>query len=479
MTRSFLGQLPTKQRLTQKALPRRLFLRGAAGVTLSLPFLEAFAPRRARAQDQVHRYAIFIRQANGVQQGLDGEPERFWPSATGALTTASLAADFAADRTVGALSAYANKLLVVSGARYNFSTSGCGHADGGLQVLTAARPDGPNSNEALAQGESIDNRIVRGLEPAGSEPLNLYAGQKSGYLDDVLSYRGAGDRRAAENNPINAYTRLFGMPTGTEGDLSLLSLQRQSVNDVVREQMQSLMSRPELSQDDKAKLQLHFDAIRDLEVRMSCELESSRYDELAAVQEDTVDDNELIDSIVEMQMDIITLAVSCGLTHAVTLQIGNGNDQTQYTIDGVMQERFHHISHRVNSDGSDGTPIADADVKHHKIDLKFAGYFSYLLDKLSAYTTMTGSVLDEGVSVWLNDLANGPPHGSNNLPYVCAGSCGGFLKNGVYVDTDGATNNKVLSTFGAAVGVTKDNGDPLDDFGDPELEPGLISDMIA
>lgn len=468
-----------KAGIRRSLLSRRLFLRSTAGVTLALPFLESFAPRAARAQEQIHRYAIFMRQANGVQQGLDGEPERFWPSQTGALTQASLQTDFLNDRTVGALSAYADKLLVVRGARYDFSTSGCGHADGGLQCLTAARPDGPNSNEALAMGESIDNRIVRELEPPGSEPLNLYAGQKSGYLDDVLSYRGPGDRRAAENNPLNAYHRLFGMPSGDPGELTLLSLQRQSVNDVVREQMQTLLSNPVLSQSDRDKLQLHFDSIRDLEMRMSCELASTRYDELVAVDEDTIDDNELIDSMVEMQMDIIALAVSCGLTHAVTLQIGNGNDQTQYTIDGVMQERFHHISHRINSDGSDGTPIADADVKHHKIDLKFAGYFAYLIDKLSAYTTPSGSVLDEGVSVWLNDLANGPPHGSRNLPYVCAGSCGGFLKQGYYADAGDTTNNKVLSTFGAAVGCTNASGEPLDDFGDPELEPGVISDMIA
>ena len=66
-------------------------------------------------------------------------------------------------------------------------------------------------------------------------------------------------------------------------------------------------------------------------------------------------------------------------------------DSYQYTIDGVMQERFHHISHRVASDGSDGDPIADADLKHHRIDLKFAGYFRDFIiavsnaDKKSAF----------------------------------------------------------------------------------------------
>src|SRR5687767_13962018 len=73
---------------------RRLFIRGALGVTVGLPLLESFFARRATAQDMVHRYAIFLRQGNGCQQGGVGEePDRFWPTKTGSLTTASMAAD--------------------------------------------------------------------------------------------------------------------------------------------------------------------------------------------------------------------------------------------------------------------------------------------------------------------------------------------------------------------------------------------------
>jgi hypothetical protein len=178
--------------------------------------------------------------------------------------------------------------------------------------------------------------------------------------------------------------------------------------------------------------------------------------------------------------------MSCGVVPAATLQIGNGNDQTQYVIDGVTQERFHHISHRINGDGDVGDPIPNAVDKHHRIDLKFAGLFKYLLDRLSSYTTAEGNLIDQGVTIWTNDLANGPPHGNRNLPYVCAGSAGGYLRTGQYIDArtgsgynDFTTHNKFLNTIGAAVGVTNANGDPLDDFGDPELERGRIDDMIA
>jgi len=473
-------------------ISRRLVLAGA-GALLSLPLLEGLGFRRfTKAQlPPEFRYAVFVRNGNGVQQGVvDDEPERFWPSQLGALTRQSLQADLAADRTVGTFADYASQLLVVDGCRYNpFLSAACGHSEGGLLCLTASRPDGPNVQHALAMGESIDNRIVRDLGMSGTEPLTLYAGQKSGYLDDVLSYRGARDRRAGEGNPFNAYRRLFGEPVVDPDQQAMdrLALARRSVNDTVRDQLTALRNRTDLSSDDQSRLKLHFDSIRDLEIRMAaCELPMERYNEIAAVPANTVDDNNMIETISQMQMDIIALAMSCGLVPAATLQIGNGNDGTQYVIDGVVQERFHHISHRINGDGDVGDPIPGAVDKHHRLDLKFAGIFKYLLDRLSGYTTPTGTLLDQGVTIWTNDLGNGPPHGNRNLPYVCAGSCGGYLRTGQYISArtgtgynDFTTHNKFLSTIGAAVGVTNAQGQPLDDFGDPELQKGQISGMLA
>jgi hypothetical protein len=464
-------------------LTRRFFLRGAAGAVLALPLLESLQPRRARADGPpVHRFAIFVRQGNGVQQASGQEPERFWPSQLGALTVASMKAD--SGRAVSELADYAPKLLLVRGCKYNYSYSGCGHADGGLQCLTAAKPDGANGNKSLATGESIDWRIARDLK-AGGQPLNLYAGQKGSYLPDVISYSGPGKRVAAIDNPFTAYTLIFGKPDSSVEAQNQLALQRASVNDLVREQMKALMSSPALSKDDGKRLQDHLDAIKDLETKLTCHLPAARYAEISKVNPAQINNDDQIDAMVKMQMDILALSASCGLHHAMTLQIGNGNDQTQYVINGVKQERFHHISHRIHSDGAEGDPIPDADKKHHEIDRLFARWFRYLLDRLSSYDTPSGKLLDQGVAVWLNDLASGPPHGSNNLPYVCAGSCGGALSTGKYIDAGDVpkyqfvTHNKFLNTIGAAVGAKNAEGGPLDDFGDPGLSKGQIDAMKA
>jgi hypothetical protein len=457
-------------------ITRRRFIRGLFGVTVALPFLESVWPRKAAAGvGDVPPFAIFVRQANGCVQQTDDEPEMFWPHNLGAITAATMATD--SDRAVSELAAYADKLLIVRGTNFAFPGNGCGHSGGGNQVLTAAQvSDTPSGNESLAMGESIDNRIVRQLNAEGVEPLTLYAGKMSGYINEVLSYRGPKQIRAAERNPWNAYQKLFGLSDIEPEVAKKLAAQRASVNDLVRDQMQALMSRKDLSKSDYDKLDLHFQSIRDLEITMTCKLPPDVTGPMEAISPDA-GNNDNVEVVTQMQMDIIALAMACGVVRAATLQIGDGNDSTEYLINGVRQKSFHKISHRIDSDGSDGPPIDGAMDLHHQIDRIHGKLFKYLLDKLSAYPFSEGTLLDYGVAAWTNDLAN-KYHSYSNVPWVLAGGANGYLKTGQYIDAGDVAHNKLLNTIGAAVGCTNDKNEPLNDFGDPSLEPGLISAML-
>ncbi len=464
----------------ERAGTRRLFLRGVGGVAIALPFIEALAPRkRARAAEgDVPPFAIFVRQGNGVAQAVDDEPERFWPSfGPGTpLTTAALQAE--SDRALSELADHASKLIIVRGSNFGFPGNGCGHSGGGNQVLTAARVSvDPSGADSLSEGESIDNRIVRELAMTGDEPITLYAGRKYGYLDEVLSYRGPHDLRGAEQNPYNVYQDLFGLSGVDPAELEAIRTRRKSVNDLVRADMQALMSRTDLAQTDRDRLQLHFDAIRDLENGLICGLTDGEVANLEAMSAN-VNNEDFIEDVVKLHFDVLALAMACGASRAATLQIGSGNDGTQYTVDGVKQKSFHKISHRIDSDGSEGPPIPDADILHHKIDRKLLGLFKHLLDKMAEYEMPSGNLLDCGVACFTNDLSN-KYHSYNNVPYILAGSAGGALKTGLYVDAGGADNNKILSTIGAACGCKNGNGNPLDDFGDPSLEPGRIDAIVS
>jgi hypothetical protein len=449
---------------------RRNVLRGAFGAVMALPFLEGLAPR-TRARAAAAPFAVFVRQGNGVAQEVNDEPERYWPTqGPGSISVASLSGD--SDRALSELGAFADRLAIVRGINFAFPGNGCGHSGGGNQCLTAARvSDSPSGNESLSMGESIDNLIARQLTP-DIEPLTLYAGRKLGYLDEVLSYRDALQIRGAERDPYAVYMDLFGLAGVGEEELEKLRLRRKSVNDLVREEMVALRSRSDLSSTDRVRLEQHFDAIRDLEENLSCELSDEEVLDLNAVT-GVLDDDTQIETVLQRHYDLLTIAVACGVRRSATLQIGCGNDQTQYVVDDVQQLSFHKISHRINSDGDTGDPIPNADMLHHKIDRILLRSFRYFLERLDA-----AGVLDDGVVCMTNDLSN-KWHSYQNVPYILAGSAGGFLKTGLYVDAGGIANNKILNTIGAAVGCTNASGGLLDDFGDPSLEPGLVDSIVA
>lgn len=459
-------------------IQRRRFLQGLGGAVLALPFLESIRfTSMARAQSSRIVYSVFVRQGNGVQQAMEGEPERFWPRELGKITAESLSTTDA-DRAVSELADYADKLLMVRGTRFGFPGNGCGHSGGLNQCLTAARVIG-EGKDSLANGESIDWRIAKEINPDGIDPLTLMSGPQEAYIAAGLSYSGSGQLRGAQNNPIAVYQDLVGLGGGDADLINQIITRRKSVNDLVREEMQDLMSKPYLGSADRQRLQTHFEVIRDMELTMACNLTDGEVQAMEGIAEAAEDNGNRI-VVAEMLMDLIAFAFACDLNRTATLQIGTGNDATRFYVDGELQNTFHRISHRIDDDGSEGPPIPNADILHHKIDRMFGQMFRHLLDRLSLYPGPSGgTLLDDCMALWTNDLANGPPHSYRNVPQIIAGSAGGFLKTGEYVDAGDVTHNKFLNTILSAVGLRNDNGDFYDSFGDPELERGIIPEMLA
>jgi hypothetical protein len=89
---------------------------------------------------------------------------------------------------------------------------------------------------------------------------------------------------------------------------------------------------------------------------------------------------------------------------------------------------------------------------HAKIDQIRLNTFKYLLDRWSTYSTPNGPLLDNAFAMWTSHVAAGPSHSFHNLPIIIAGSGGGYLKQGQYVDAGGVTNGKLFNTLITASG---------------------------
>jgi hypothetical protein len=198
-------------------------------------------------------------------------------------------------------------------------------------------------------------------------------------------------------------------------------------------------------------------------------------------------DGDLVLRAARAHMDVAALAVACGFTRSVAIQVGNGNDgNTRYRdLDGNMMENFHYISHRRTSHDVSGSIIEGSDVLHHQVDRQFARTFAHLLDRLASYQLGGTTLLDCGLAVWYNDLSNGPAHGPNGVPYILAGSAGGYFKQGEYVDLGdegwGSPRNhaRVLNTIATGAGCRSEGKDVCDDFGDPSLDRTLLPVLLA
>ncbi len=453
------------------AVNRRAFLYGAGGVALGLPFLEGLPERSAWAAGSQPVFTFFICAACGV------EPKRFWPSGTGALSGL-----LSSGRAVDALAPYAANLLIVKNINFPLSgPTGCGHAQGLSQALTAKTPTGSGA-AATATGPSADFVISKAVNPAGTAPMTLYAGNlRNGYIADRLSFDEGGQARASVDNPYKLYQALTGLASsggggggsggGTENPMAQeLVKKRKSVNDLVRSQISSLMQSPKLSAADKQRLQQHFDSIRDVENTMmdmgtqmatvGCTMDgvdTSVYDALKSWKYNPTNvPNGGIENIVELHMQMVALAFACNYNRTGTLQWGDGTDHTVYQVASnqtLGNWNFHYISHRTQSDGNIGQN-GTAEAAHAEIDQlrmqTLAKGLKHFADR---------GLQDKAVVLWTNHVAEGN-HSMRNVPFILWGNGGGALKQGQLVDGGGQNNGTLLNVIISAA-----TGTPTTNFG--------------
>ncbi|HEY0463685.1 MAG TPA: DUF1552 domain-containing protein, partial [Polyangiaceae bacterium] len=427
---SELTRLPFRRRAV---LNRRAFLRAGA-VAVGLPFLEGLPERSAWAADAPPVFSLFIVAACGVVGN------RFFPDATGPLSVDSLAS--LTNKATGVLSPHAERLLFVKNINFPMAApTNCGHSQGLCQSLTAA-PAGGGGSTAYSTGISADMVIADAVNPAGSDPLTLYAGNRqNGYIAERISFRGAGagQVRSADDNPYTLYSKLIGLttasadgsptPDSTDAAAELLS-SRKSVNDLVRAELNGLLAMPVLSAADKQRLEQHFDSIRDAEVAigrmgLACTQDGLAQSQLEAYKTGfAFQMNGMIEDVAKLHLELVSLAFACNFNRVATLQHGDGTDATKYAVpsNAGLNWPFHHISHRVQSDSAVGSnPIAED--AHAEIDVLRMQTLLHGLDHFEAR-----GLLDKSLILWTNHIADGPSHRFKNVPTIIAGNAGGYLR---------------------------------------------------
>jgi hypothetical protein len=471
---------------------------------LGLPFLEALAPRGAAAQSEapLTRFGVFF-CCNGVDM------QRWFPKGDfGTLTDAHLEGT-----SNEALLPYRSKLLFPRGVHMSprgFDRDGGGGDDHGKGMAHKLTAQFAEDDDWLALGPSIDHVLAQAINPgtdgARRAPFNLMVGRasRSGGLD-YISYSGAGRAVAGINNPWNAYAEFVNL-TGGDGAageaMDRVAKRRQSVLDLVNEQFADLKRGP-LSADDRRKLDLHMTSIRELEKGVtgggtSC-LDQALADRARIFEGKTKDAEQDTNYpvVADLMVDLYGLALVCGYTRVATLQFDRGAGGPTFRWDGMNHEYNHHkLSHgKVRDDCfGDSTEDGCANVDGYQ-DMLFAidrwhqARFARLLARLDGYTEANGkTALDNSVILYTNELSDGKGHSFMDLPYILAGSAGGFFKQNAYVklgadnprsDDQRAPHNKLLNTLVNAMGVPSQWFGVAEGGGGETMQGGVYDDLLA
>ncbi|MBC7659139.1 MAG: DUF1552 domain-containing protein [Chitinophagaceae bacterium] len=425
-------------------MERRLFLKGTGGVIFGLPILESlFWARKAQAATTPPPYAIFLYQPMGP------EKDTWWPSTTGKLTKDTLAG-----RGVEPLADYLDKLLIIKGLGHgNEEHFNAGdHGEGVAMTLSAARVDfgGGGETNAKSLGPSIDSVIAKAL---GGSPLNLGAPDGGGIS---ISWSAAKVENAPEYDPLKAYKTLFpnGESKGTAPLVDDKAALRKGVNDLVRQQMKDLLANPQLSKNDKDRLELHMSNIRDLENTLLGDhiMPDADRNAIQAFKGDAWNSSSRA-TTPKMLADIIAIAAASGQKRVMTLQLGSYMLDTEYDISGVPHGGNWH----------EGVSHANDKTKLQQFDLLNQRNFAYLLKALSQYKFEDNgkTLLDYGLSTFIISLGFGAGHWRYDLPHIIAGSANGVIAQGQYLDLVPAgqqrnqkfvPTNRLFSSIGKAVG---------------------------
>jgi hypothetical protein len=452
-----------------KPFNRRAFLRGGLAASAALPLLDA---DRAWGQTAAPRRLVIFYTPNGTI-GPEWRPK-------GGETT------FTFGRILTPLEPYRSKLIALGGINMALADSGFGsHHTRGMGGLLTGRPILQGTFESAgpptagwAAGISIDQHIAKTLAPPTPfKTLELGVQVIDAEVRGRLSYLGASQPVPPMESPYDVFDRLFaGMTPSTSpippGAIDRLRARRKSVLDLVGEELTAV--RGKVGADDRTRLDAHLTAVRDIEMRLAAPVPpmpttptgtctapavGARIDVKAAAN---------MPAIGKLQMDLATAALACDLTRVVTLQWTHA--ESNQTFPWLNISGAHHvISHAGDSD-------AAAQENLTKINTWYATQFAYLLGKLAAVPEGAGTLLDNTVVMWCIEVGKGNNHAHRDLPFLLAGSCGGRLRTGRFVDymangAAGRPHNDLLVSLARAMG-TQDTT-----FGDPAHVTGPLPNL--
>jgi hypothetical protein len=208
-----------------------------------------------------------------------------------------------------------------------------------------------------------------------------------------------------------------------------------------------------VSAADRRLLEEHATMVRELEQELKESKETAGH-AVPELEPGIREDNDNIPQISKTQIDLMVNAFAGDFMRVATFQYTNSVGGARMKWLGVS-EGHHALSHEGNDD-------AAAQEKLTKINTWFAEQMAYMAKRLAETPEPggQGSLLDNTLIVWTNELGEGNSHTLDNIPFVMVG--GGLdFKMGRSLKFNRVPHNRLLLSLANGF------GHHIEKFGNP------------
>jgi hypothetical protein len=378
---------------------RREFIRDLGIGTAALPFILnlpslGFANQRQRKQRLVVMFS-----PNGVV------PSAFWPDEEGKLTTLK--------DSLKPLEPFADRTLILHGVCDKVRGDGDNHMRGigclltGIELFPGNIQGGSHTPAGWASGLSIDQEINNPATRTrfGSLEFGVMVPDRADTWTRMV-YSGPNKPIAPIDDPYQMFAKLYGRLKDKEHLKSIL--------DDLQEDLRKVGS--VVSAEDRQLLEEHAGFVREMEQELK---EAKSQDVGHAVPElepGVRAENDNIPRISKMQIDLMVNSFAADFARVATLQITNSVGQARMRWIKI-NEGHHELSHSPDSDKT-------AQDKLIRINKWYCDQLAYLAKRLAETPEPGGggSLLDNTLIVWTNELGKGNSHTLDNIPFVLVGN---------------------------------------------------------
>src|SRR4051812_28337235 len=426
---------------------RREFLRDVCISAAALPFVLnlpslGFANQGARKQRLVVMFS-----PDGVV------PWNFWPDEEGD--------EFTLKESLLPLEPLKDRMLTLHGVCDRIRGDGDNHMRGigclltGIELFPGNIQGGSHTPAGWASGISVDQEIKNFLQE------NLATRTRFGSLEfgvmvperadtwTRMSYAGANKPLAPIDDPYQMFAKLYGRVKDEESLRSILDDLQDDFKKVERV----------VSAEDRQLLEEHTTFVREMEQELKSGSSADIGHAVPQLEPGVKEENDNLPRLSKLQIELMVSSFAADFARVATLQYTNSVGDARMHWLGIDQGH-HQLSHEPDSN-------TEAMDKLTRIDKWYCEQLAYLAQRLSDTPEPggPGSLLDNTLIVWSNELGKGSSHTLDNIPFVLVGN-GLDFKMGRARDYKGVPHNRLLLSLAHGFGHT------LEKFGNPDFCAG-------